>query len=220
MPRRRFFRIVDSVQAEHPSLREPARGMPANVKSVEICLASGELPNQWCPEKGKAWFIPGKSPIRVSDVHRPVMIDDATGRAACPPYAGKRVHREIYEFWPSDLQQVFIDAGIPRRKPPQNAGCTDAGAPDGAAPRIVSPRRGSAYVMRLGESDRGGVALTAAADGAARSVYWFVDGAYVGRSAPGEALYWRPAAAGRFRVRAVDDRGRSDERPLTVDLTQ
>jgi penicillin-binding protein 1C len=213
-----FFRVVDAVEAENPALREPVRAMPANIKSVEICLASGELPNQWCPEKGNTWFIPGKSPIKVSDVHRPVMIDDATGRAACPPYEGKRVHREIYEFWSSDLQQVFIDAGIPRRKPPLSVGCD--GAPDGEAPRIVSPRRGSDYVLRLGEKDRGAIALGAAADADVRALYWFVDDAYVGRALPGALLYWRPAAAGEFRVRAVDDRGRSDERALTVRLVQ
>ncbi len=215
-----FFRIVDAVEAERPSLREPVRPVPAALKQVEICLASGELPNQWCPQRSTTWFIPGKSPIKVSDVHRPVMIDDATGRAACPPYEGKHVHQEIFEFWPSDLQQVFIDAGIPRRKPPANADCTDAGALDGGAPRIVSPRRGSDYVLRLGQSDRGSIALNAAADADAGAVYWFVDDAYVGRSAPDQPLYWRPDAAGDFNVRAVDDRGRSDARALTVRLVQ
>jgi len=215
-----FFRIVDAVEAEHPDLREPVRPMPPDLKQVEICLASGELPNQWCPQRGKTWFIPGKSPIKVSDVHRPVMIDDATGRAACPPYAGKHVHQEIFEFWSSDLQQVFINAGIPRRKPPQNADCTDAGAPDGVPPRIVSPRRGSDYVLRLGQSDRGSIALNATADGDTRALYWFVDDAYVGRSAPDQPLYWRPETAGDFRLRAVDDHGRSDARELGVRLTQ
>ena len=81
-----FFQIVDNIEAEHPDLSEPARPKPANLTRVEICLASGELPNRWCPQKGMTWFIPGKSPIRVSTVHRPVMIDDATGLPACPPY--------------------------------------------------------------------------------------------------------------------------------------
>jgi penicillin-binding protein 1C len=215
-----FFQIVDGVLAERPGLREPKRPVPAGLKQVEICLASGELPNQWCPQRGTTWFIPGKSPIRVSDVHRPVMIDDATGRPACPPYDGKHVHQEIYEFWSSDLQQVFADAGIPRRKPPQNADCSDAGRPAGAAPRITSPLRGSAYVMRLAEAGSERIALNATADAEVRALYWFVDGAYVGKSAPGDALYWRPETAGRFRVRTVDDRGRSDERPLEVKLVE
>ncbi|MEO9215059.1 MAG: penicillin-binding protein 1C, partial [Rhodanobacter sp.] len=61
-----FFQIIDALRAEHRPLAEPIRHMPANLKRVQICLASGDLPNQWCPQKGMTWFIPGKSPIRVS----------------------------------------------------------------------------------------------------------------------------------------------------------
>jgi penicillin-binding protein 1C len=215
-----FFEIADAIEADRPDAVRPAPPAPKGLARVEICLASGALPNQWCPERGTTWFIPGKSPIRVSDVHRPVMIDDVTGLAACPPYDGKRMHQEIYEFWPSDLQQVFIAAGIPRRKPPRAEGCADAGRPDGAAPRITSPLRGSAYVLRLKEQAKERLALNATTDADARALYWFVDDAYVGRSAPGEPLYWQPVQAGQFRVRAVDDRGRSDERPLDVRLVE
>jgi penicillin-binding protein 1C len=98
-----------------------ARRMPANLKRVEICLASGELPNRWCPQRSETWFIPGKSPIRVSDVHRPVVIDDATGLPACPSYVGKHIRHEIYEFWPSDLDRVLSKPEFPganRRKIP------------------------------------------------------------------------------------------------------
>jgi penicillin-binding protein 1C len=215
-----FFQILDGIEAERPPLAESEFRPPAGLKHVEICLASGELPNRWCPQKGETWFIPGKSPIRVSDVHRPVVIDDATGLPACQPYAGKHVHQEVYEFWSSDLQQVFIQAGIPRRKPPQNPGCTNAGALEGTAPVITSPLRGAAYVLRLADADRRRIAFNAAADADTRTLYWFVDDAYVGLSGPGEALSWQPPSAGEFRVRAVDDRGRSDERPLDVRLVQ
>lgn len=215
-----FFQIIDGVEAEHPDLHEPARPRPANLKRVEICLASGDLPNQWCPERGKTWFIPGKSPIRVSTVHRPVTIDDATGLPACPPYDGKRVHQEIYEFWPTDLQQVFIEAGIPRRKPPDNPACANAGVLAGAAPHITSPLRGSTYVLRLAQPGAAPIAFVATTDADAHALYWFVDDAFVGRSVPGKPLYWQPPSAGDFRVRIVDDRGRSDERQLDVTLAE
>jgi penicillin-binding protein 1C len=210
-----FFQIVDAVEAGNPALTSVSQRPPPDLKRVEICLASGELPNQWCPQRGQTWFIPGKSPIRVSTVHRPVMIDDATGKPACPPYIGKRVHQDIYEFWSSDLQQVFIDAGIPRRKPPENPDCIHAGAVAGNAPQITSPMRGGAYVMRLTQANRD-ITFSATADADARTLYWFVDDSYVGSTAPGQALSWQPASARLYRVRAVDDRGRSDERPLDV----
>ena len=215
-----FFQIIDAVEAEHPDLPQPAGRVPPGVKSVEICLASGDLPNQWCPQRGRTWFIPGKSPIRVSSVHRPVIIDDATGRPACPPYAGKRVHQELYEFWSSDLSEVFAKAGIPRRKPPQNEMCANAGAPEGSPPRITSPLRGASYVLRLGRQDRQTIALSAVTDADVRTLYWFAGDDFLGSSKPGEPLFWQPVSAGSYALRAVDDHGRSDQRPLDVGQVQ
>ena len=214
-----FFQMVDALRAAQPRMVEPVRHMPAHLKRVEICLASGDLPNQWCPQRGMTWFIPGKSPIRVSQVHRPVVIDDDTGKPACPPFAGKRTHVEVYEFWPSELQRVFVQAGIPRRMPPRNDACVDTGV-EGEPPAITSPLRGSIYAMRLKSTGQDRIAFTANADASVRSMYWFVNDAYVGRTAPGESLFWQPGTAGNYQVRVVDDRGRSDERPLGVSLVE
>jgi penicillin-binding protein 1C len=215
-----FFQIVDALRAERPRMHEPIRHMPANLKRVEICLASGDLPSQWCPQRGWTWFIPGKSPIRVGNIYRPLVIDEATGLPACPPYAGKRTHVEVFEFWPSDLAHVFAQAGIPRRKPPRNPACRDAGRPDGDPPQITSPLRASAYAMRLHAATPTSIALSATADADARALYWFVDDAYVGQGTPGNSLFWQPRNAGSYRVRVVDDHGRSDERTLAVTLVQ
>ncbi|HEV2608066.1 MAG TPA: penicillin-binding protein 1C [Xanthomonadaceae bacterium] len=215
-----FFQIIDALGAEHVQLQEPQRGVPDNIKRVQICLASGELPNQWCPQTGWTWFIPGKSPIKVSNVHRPVVIDDATGKPACPPYAAGHTHVEVYEFWPSDLQQVFTQAGMPRRAPPQNPDCENAGQMVGDPPRITSPLRGSSYAMRLKKTDQGNIAFNATADADAHALYWFANNAYIGRSAPGESLFWQPQNAGHYDVRVIDDHGRSDQRPLEVSLVE
>lgn len=215
-----FFQIVDALRAEYPTLRAPARGVPTGLKRVPVCLASGQLPNRWCPQTGWTWFIPGRSPIKMSTVHRPVVIDDATGRPACAPYAGKRTHIEVYEYWPSDLQQVFAQAGLPRRKPPRNDTCVDAGSLLGAAPAIQSPLHGASYLLRIADLGREQIALRAVADADARSLYWFVGDAYIGRSAPGESLFWKPAGTGLETLRVVDDHGRSDERAIEISVEQ
>lgn len=215
-----FFQIVDGLEAERPQLAEPIRRKPANLKRVQICLASGDLPNRWCPQRSWTWFIPGKSPIRVSNVHRPVVIDNATGVPACAPYAGKHTHEEVYEFWSSDLQQLFAQAGISRRKPPQNPACHDAGTPDGDPPQITSPVRGSIYALRLKHFGQERISFNATTDADARALYWFVNDAYVGRSNPGTALSWQPRAAGSYIVRAIDDHGRIDQRKLEVSLIE
>jgi penicillin-binding protein 1C len=214
-----FFQIVDALRAQHP-WAEPLRPVPPGLKRVRICLASGDLPNQWCPQQGWTWFIPGTSPIRVSTVHRPVVIDNATGAPACPPYDGKRTHAEIFQFWPSDLQRVFAQAGIPLRRPPQNPACRRAGWATGDAPRITSPLRGNTYTMRVKQAGDTGIAFTASADASAHTLYWFVNDAYVGSSAPGATLFWQPAAAGQYTVRVIDDHNRADQRPLAVGLVR
>jgi len=217
-----FFRIVDALQARDPDMREPAWTLPAHVKRVEVCLASGDLPNAWCPQRATTWFIPGKSPIRVSTVHRQVMIENRTGLAACPPFDPRTTHAEIYEYWPSDLAHVFAQAGMPRRQPPAQPNCGgapalgDVGSVDGDPPRITSPLRGAAYTLRRGRAQEEHIALSATLDASARHVFWFVDDAYIGESVPGETMFWPIGAPGMHRVRAVDDQGRSDIRELRI----
>lgn len=212
-----FFRIADAILARDRNLAEPAWTVPDGVRKVEICLASGDLPNAWCPQRGMTWFIPGKSPIRVSTVHRPVTIDVRSGRAACPPYDPATTRTEVYEFWPSDLARVFAQAGIPRRKPPPDADCGLRGSGD--APRITSPVRGAAYTVRARRSDSANdarIAFSATVDAGVREVYWFVDDGYVGAAQAGETLFWQPLAAGAHVARVVDDHGRSETRELRV----
>ena len=144
------------------------------------------------------------------------MIDDTTGLAACPPYENKRVHQEIFEFWSSDLQEVFAAAGIPRRKPPENS---IAPMPaHKATRRITSPLRDAAYVMRLPQLTAD-IAFNAPptpmrtrSTGSSTTLMW--------AGVPGDPLYLEPPAAGHYRVRTVDDHGRSDERQLEVSLIE
>ncbi|MDR6642316.1 penicillin-binding protein 1C [Luteibacter sp. 1214] len=211
-----FFRIADALRAERPRLAEPVRRNPPNLRRVPICLASGDLPNAWCPQVGSTWFIPGKSPIRVSTVHRPVVIDTATGQPACPPYDPQRTRTEVYEYWPSDLARVFAQAGLARRTPPPLPDCQGGGQLVGDPPRITSPLKGSTYQIRVSRLGTERVAFTATADGASRMLYWFVDDAYLGSVPSGQSLMWAPDRTGRFLVRVVDDRGRTDARELGI----
>lgn len=214
-----FFHIVDALRARDPQLREPPRTLPRNLKRVEVCLASGDLPNAWCPRRGMTWFIPGKSPIRVSTVHRPVVVDIATGQPACPPYDPARTRTEVFEFWPSDLAKVFRQAGVPRRAPPAIPDCT-AAAEDGQAPQITSPVRGATYTRRMSRAGEERIALNATVDASTREVYWFVDENFIGAAKAGESLFWEPSAPGEYTLRAVDDRGRADSRRLRIDAVR
>lgn len=215
-----FFDIVDGLQAARVDLAEPARQWPINIKRVEVCRASGDLPNAWCPQRGMTWFIPGKSPIRISTVHRAIALDRATGRPACGRFDPSTMRTEVFEFWPSDLAQVFVQAGIPRRRPPAGHDC--GGAQDwlGSAPSITSPYRATRYTMRLSHPDQVNLSLAATVDADVSKVFWFVGNTFIGSADAGKALAWTPDRTGQFRLSVVDDHGRSDEREIEVAVVQ
>ncbi|QTF09726.1 penicillin-binding protein 1C [Brenneria izadpanahii] len=213
-----FFNVIDSIQASYPDLQEPKHPFPKQLKRVEICLASGDLPTPWCQQKGKTWFIPGKSPIKVDTVYRPVRLDKQTGEVACPPYDEDDVRTEVFEFWPSDLANVFAQAGLPKRKPPVNR-CKDSGVDiSGNPPRITSPLKNTVYTLRQSQQGRERISFNAVTDADSKTVYWFVDDIYLGSSASKSSIDWRPIDNGQYRIRAVDDRGRADSRLIRIEI--
>ena len=214
-----FFRIVDAVSVNDVKLTEPIFRQPPRLERVEVCSASGDLPNADCPQTAGTWYIPGVSPIHISQIHRRVWIDTRTGEQACPPYDPQFTRSEVFEFWPTDLLQLFAQAGMPRRRPPASAACM-RDVPSGTPPHITSPVTSATYTVRATRIGTETVPLSANADSEVRKLHWFVDENYIGTGTPGIALGWNPEHSGRYIVRAVDDRGRADSRELNVALVR
>ena len=211
-----FFQVLDSLR--HQRLLSPYGAIealpPRHISKVKVCAASGDLPNQYCKNLSETWFIPGKSPIKISNLHRPVYIDNATGLAACN--AGANTHEEVYEFWSSDMLRLFREAGMPRRVPPAlPADCNNALQTSADNPHITSPVKGVTYTIRLSQPES--IALRANRDGQG-AIYWFADTSYIAKSETGNAVAWTPQKAGRFVLRAVDEAGRADSREVNVEF--
>jgi penicillin-binding protein 1C len=214
-----FFRIVDAL---HETSAQPDRMLypPPGVLQVEVCAASGDLPNADCPRRSHAWYIPGKSPIRVSTIHRRIGIDTRTGLRACIDTPARFIRSDVYEFWPSDLQRLFALAGMPRRRPPEDR-CTGRSADvSAAAPEIVSPASGVTYQLRRIHGESEVLRLNATASPDVRVLYWFADGAFLGSSSPSVPLEWRPTRSGQISVSAVDDAGATAVRAVRVSVLQ
>lgn len=212
-----FFRLSDAIVGRDRTLTDPIFRQPPRLERVEVCSASGDLPNAECPQVTTTWYIPGVSPIRISQVHRRVWIDLHTGQQACPPYDPATTRSEVFEYWPTDLLQLFAQAGMPRRRPPAPASC-QRDVPSGSAPQITSPVTSATYTVRAARVGQESIPLAANADSEVRRLHWFVDDNYIGTGVPGIAVGWHPEHSGRFIVRAVDDRGRADSRELHVAL--
>ena len=214
-----LFQIIDALRAcgrVHSSTHEPPPG--ANLKQVEFCAVSGELSTPACKHRVTGWFIPGVSPITTCDVHREVLVDAATGLRVAADDGTRELRREVYEFWPSDLLDLFQKAGLPRQVPPPFLpGCdVERSARRGKPPAIISPKSGVRYTIRSTDGMNRGLGLRAEAEADVRKIYWFADKAFLGSTSARENLNWRPKS-GTHNVIALDDYGRSDSCMVTVE---
>ena len=217
-----FFEILDSLRHQGLLTKYTAIDAlpPRNISKVNVCTASGDLPNQYCKNLTETWFIPGKSPIKISNLHRPVYIDNTTNQAVCAPSANTR--QEIIEFWDADMLRLFREAGMPRRVPPTlPPECSLMRVQTNfEAPQITSPLKGISYAIRLSDlrvNKSESIALRANHTRAG-SIYWFAGDSFIAKSERGESVAWSPQQAGRIIVRAVDEAGLADKREVNVEF--
>ncbi len=212
-----FFRVLDALRAAgvaRPSLPGPPPG--ANLRRVELCAVSGQLPTAACQHRTQGWFIPGVSPIEPCAIHRTLLLDAASGRRVGFDDGTRTLRREVFEFWPADLRELFARAGLPRRVPPPFLPGAEGGRGEDAAAhgagrlRILSPRTDTVYQLRPGDPAGGGPVLRVQTEADATRVYWFEGRNFLGQSTAQEGLVWPAARPGTWRVSAVDDRGRAD----------
>jgi penicillin-binding protein 1C len=212
-----FFEIADALPVD-PADRNLNTAPPhdLNLVQVDVCASTGDLPGRYCPQLTKSWFIPGVSPITVSTVHRAVRIDNATGSRACR-FDPETTHEEVFEFWPSDIAQLFRKAGIARRQPPAwAADCSlDLQAANGVAPSITSPAARLAYQLRADRIGDEQLPLTATTDGDVQWLYWFANDSFIAKVRRDEPLFWKPDA-GNYEMLVVDDLGRSHSRKVHI----
>lgn len=214
-----FFSLLatlDITAASNQALFTPEAAL--NLRKVAICTRSGELPNKYCPHTTDSWFIPGVSPIRVSNVHRALPVFTDSGKRACmhqPPLT----RLDVFEFWPSDIVALYRSAGIHLRQPPAFATPCAATAPlQQQAPQIRTPQQGLVYQLSS-QTGQDTIALQATFDGDVTLAHWFSGSRYLGAVKPGETLFWQ-AAAGQHQLRVVDDNGGVDTVNIRVMKTQ
>ncbi len=118
-------------------------------------------------------------------LHREILIDGTTGKRVARDDGRPGLRREIHEFWPPDLLELFRQAGLPRRSPPDPENGTDtlSGFDPGEPPRILSPLSGRVY-----QAENSEIPLKARAAPGVQMIYWFCGEAFLGTAAPGVIL--------------------------------
>lgn len=208
-----FFEIVHAMQRKSIPLyaKQPSE---MNLSKIEVCKTSGMLPTRYCIDTEKVWFIPGKSPIKTDTVYREVAINKKTGLRTC--HFDQHTYFDVYEFWPSDVLKIFKRAGIQRRLPPAYEKNCQMNNDKGFSPQIASPAAQLHYVTRL-EGEQGTIPFTAVVDADVRTLHWFLNEKYLGKTNRDEPFMWQ-AVTGHYVVRVVDDFGRSDARDINIKL--
>ncbi|MDR0669433.1 MAG: penicillin-binding protein 1C [Treponema sp.] len=215
------FHVIDAIVSDIPASLPP-RSMPEGVATVSVCAVSGALPNDDCPQLVDTWFIPGVSPINRCRVHRRVYIDTRTGYRS-DETEGPHITSEVREFWPTDLLEIFAQAGLPRFLPPpyppqdtaEGTGRSTEAA--GFPPSIISPLGNTTYILRPLDERRNRVVLLAESDQDAGDIFWFANTLFLGRAKPYERFLWQPEP-GLWDITAVDSRGRSAGLRVAVEL--
>ncbi len=208
-----FFSLIDSLRSQH--LLEGLEGellppKPDSVSQVNVCIGSGDLPNEDCPAQVKTWFIPGVSPIKTSDLHKAVYFN-ADGDVICKGQPFSR--REIYEFWPNDMAKLFMEAGMPRRQPPPLPSCYDNLNNADTALEIVSPSSIGVYTITIGKPASIGLKAKSRTNS---DIFWFANKSFIGKAKVAETLSWTPDNPGIYRISAADEKGHSASKELTV----
>ena len=182
---------------------------------------SGALPTPQCEHRIHGWFIPGVSPIAPCQVHREVFIDGNSGRRLASDDGRAGLRREVFEFWPPDMLELFRKAGLPRREPPPLEPDARAllSADAHGAPRITSPRTSLVYTLRANDPARQSIPLRADVTPGVRKVYWFAGQQFLGATAPVEPLMWH-AATGEWKLQVLDDHGRIASCELRVEMVE
>ncbi len=213
-----FLDIAAALEAREGLIDLPGQGWEKlNISRIPVCGATGDVNTALCPEVVETWFIPGVSPIADSGVYRNILLDEASGLRACVEEPGK-TRRQVWEFWPTDLQQGFRMAGISKSPPPPfMPGCeSTAGALPGLAPEIVTPKYGVVYQHSVSNPAGSVIPLTARGDADVTQFFWFSGSKFIGRAKPDESLLWRPGG-GRHNLQVMDNFGRSSTRAVQVD---
>ena len=219
-----FFQIVDAVRgrASGPA-RAGAASAARRLKRVEICLASGDLPNQLVP--ADAAHLVHSRQIADPRQHGASPGDDrrrdgpAGVSALCRQARASGNVRVLAVRSCSRCSRRPASRAASRRR---IAACANAGA---LARRraAASPRPCAAAPMCCGWRGRTRQPSPSApsTDADMHALYWFV-----GRRFRRAQHTGRAAVTGSrqrpddYRVRVVDDHGRSDERPLDVTLAE
>jgi penicillin-binding protein 1C len=190
---------------------------PAGVRTRSVCSVSGEPVGPFCPASVPDVYIPGHSDESLCGLHVEAVVDKKGFETCRECRTGPRsaYRRKVVTLWPPEVAAFLRSQGKALAPlPPHNPACPALGREGGL--RIESPRAGGSYqVTEALRRGRQKLPLRAASQRGDGPVYWYLDGALLGRAGPDETLFVDPWP-GSHRVAVADSRGRLDQVEFVV----
>ncbi|WP_233116313.1 penicillin-binding protein 1C [Aggregatibacter actinomycetemcomitans] len=207
-----FLQLADGIIAQYPNMKNPLSRDKLKLTEVPVCAADGNLPNKYCQQLTKTLFIPGKSPIQVSNTYQQLRVRKGTDVLACATDPNAQTEQKIYEIWGSDYQKMFAQAGIIKRNPIVNVECPYEQQNQSLQQithnplKMTSPLENRTYYINM-NSPENHIPLTATTSGEVQHLYWFVNNVYLGESPASKAFLWQPAKSGTYQITVADEQG-------------
>ncbi|MBN6080678.1 penicillin-binding protein 1C [Aggregatibacter actinomycetemcomitans] len=207
-----FLQLADSIIAQYPNMKNPLSRDKLKLTEVPVCAADGNLPNKYCQQLTKTLFIPGKSPIQVSNTYQQLRVRKGTDVLACATDPNAQTEQKIYEIWGSDYQKMFAQAGIMKRNPIVNVECPYEQQNQSLQQithnplKMTSPLENRTYYINM-NSPENHIPLTATTSGEVQHLYWFVNNVYLGESPTSKAFLWQPTKSGTYQITVADEQG-------------
>jgi len=197
---------------------DPHASTPRGVThaTIEVCALSRQLPTDYCRDRIRVPYLPGRTRLHACELHRPLLVDAKSGERLAGDCIAARPHKEVVAtVYPPELVAWWRSQGQPFEPlPPLSRACADVAA--GAPPRITSPDGATPYRLRRdAPAELQEILLTADTSDAAQ-LFWFEDGVLIASGDASKKMFLRPAR-GAHQLVVVDDSGRSDAMRFRVE---
>jgi penicillin-binding protein 1C len=209
--------LFDLLEGAADRSRTPmAEVPPHDLMRVRVCAHSGMLPSAACPSTVETLALRQRIPVRRCSFHVAVDVDLDSGLALDPSCRqGRRWESRSFLVYPAAVRRFLGDrAWLERPVPSPAPECRPASG--SRPPRIVSPAHGQVVMLPPGlDPALQEVPLVADSAVIGGTVSWFVNGEFLGRAAPCEAMWWVPKP-GSHELLVMDASGLSARRTITV----
>lgn len=126
---------------------------PGGLSSVMVCVPSGQLPDEDCPQTRREYFVSGTEPRFADTLYERLAVNSLNGRLATVFTAAEFVHETLFVRVPAAQQEAALAAGVPL--PPEDFDSVPAFLP-GSPASLRQPERFSTVsetVLVRGQAD-------------------------------------------------------------------